>query len=118
MLKKAYDGEWLCCEAGGFPKLKMLFLDQMSRLNLVKVDKGAMPNLQVLNIRRCEGLEKLPLGIEHLASLKEILLFDMPENFVEQLRGDDGEDRWMVKNVSVIQCIFSRDEHLFKTNLT
>lgn len=74
MLKKAYDGEWLCCEAGGFPKLKMLFLDQMNRLNLVKVDKGAMPNLQVLNIRCCEGLEKLPLGIEHLASLKEILL--------------------------------------------
>ncbi|KAF8394118.1 hypothetical protein HHK36_020323 [Tetracentron sinense] len=44
-LQGAYDGEELCFNAGGFPTLKILHLSNFERLELAKVEEGAMPHL-------------------------------------------------------------------------
>ncbi|KAG6511333.1 disease resistance protein RPM1-like [Zingiber officinale] len=84
----AYDGANLRCQKGGFQKLKILDLERLNNLNHVVVD-GSMPNLQKMYIRSCVQLQEVPQGIQQLVLLKEIHLFDMPEEFVQRLEGED-----------------------------
>lgn len=84
----AYDGANLRCQKGGFQKLKILDLERLNNLNYVVVD-GSMPNLQKMYIRSCVQLQEVPQGIQQLVLLKEIHLFDMPEEFVQRLEGED-----------------------------
>ncbi|KAF8376792.1 hypothetical protein HHK36_031539 [Tetracentron sinense] len=58
-LNGAYDGDELCFRAGGFQTLKILHLSKFKRLNLVRVEEGAMPHLEELNIFECKMLEKV-----------------------------------------------------------
>nr|CAD1826585.1 unnamed protein product [Ananas comosus var. bracteatus] len=103
-LIQAYDGEQLVSKQGGFPKLKILDLDQLDNLINVTVE-GAMPGLEKLIIRNCEKLKTVPLGIMRLTNLKELHLFEMPENFLSKLSG--GEDRDRVKHVEYI-CYYKQ----------
>ncbi|KAF8394090.1 hypothetical protein HHK36_020295 [Tetracentron sinense] len=57
-LNGAYFGDELCFRAGGFQTLKILYLSKFERLNLVRVEEGAMPHLEELNIFECKMLEK------------------------------------------------------------
>ncbi|OAY82337.1 Disease resistance protein RPM1 [Ananas comosus] len=103
-LIQAYDGEQLVSKQGGFPKLKILDLDQLDNLINVTVE-GAMPGLEKLIIRNCEKLKTVPLGIMRLTNLKELHLFEMPENFLSKLSG--GEDCDKVKHVEYI-CYYKQ----------
>ncbi|XP_077236604.1 disease resistance protein RPM1-like [Tasmannia lanceolata] len=107
-LFKTYEGEELCFKAGGFQRLKMLELREMSGLNQVRVEEGAMPKLQQLYINRCVELKKVPFGIENLKNLKELQLLDMPEEFIERLREGGSEDSWKVVRIPVIQSHYYR----------
>ncbi|KAK9167940.1 hypothetical protein Syun_000080 [Stephania yunnanensis] len=70
-LTDAYDGEFLCFEAGGFPKLQSLHLHRMGQLKTVVVEKGAMPCLREFETMFCMQLF-LPIpGIEHLHHLNK-----------------------------------------------
>ena len=107
-LIRAYDGVKLCCERGGFQKLKILDLEQLDHLNFVVVN-GAMPNLRKMYIRGCLQLQTAPLGIEHLENLKELHLFDMPSVFVQRLQRNGGTDRSKVNHIPIIRSYHNQD---------
>ncbi|XP_058111971.1 disease resistance protein RPM1-like [Magnolia sinica] len=52
-LRRAFDGEELCCEGRGYPRLKQLLLIELMGLKKVRVEKGAMSSLEELDIRHC-----------------------------------------------------------------
>ncbi|CAL1366198.1 unnamed protein product [Linum trigynum] len=84
-LIQVYDGEAMCFQANGFPRLKLLALNNLERLNTITVEKGAMPRLEKLVVQSCKSLQRVPQGIRHLTELKVLEFFDMPREFVMML---------------------------------
>ncbi|KAF8394117.1 hypothetical protein HHK36_020322 [Tetracentron sinense] len=84
-LQGAYDGEELCFNAGGFLTLKILFLSNFERLELAKVEEGAMPHLVELIFDEYTMLKKVPLGMECLGNLEILDFVDMPNEFMTAL---------------------------------
>ncbi|OMO52767.1 Disease resistance protein [Corchorus olitorius] len=82
----SYMGEELEFRANSFMKLKILHLEDLGSLNTVIVEETAMPKLEKLTICKCKKLEMLPLGINSLTELEELLLYDMNENFLSSLQ--------------------------------
>ncbi|PON56965.1 LRR domain containing protein [Trema orientale] len=77
LLDQAYEGEQLQFEEGGFRKLKRLTLNRLYRLQLVKIDKGALPVLELLDITDCLLLNEMP-SIHHLGSIKHVFVNGEP----------------------------------------
>ncbi|KAM1147015.1 hypothetical protein ACFX19_039473 [Malus domestica] len=84
-LINAYVGEKLCFSRG-FIKLKHLLLCSFPVLNSIAIEKGAMPNLQVLRIGNCLELKALPQGIEFLANVERLILYYVPMQLIESVR--------------------------------
>ncbi|KAB9546948.1 hypothetical protein FH972_027043 [Carpinus fangiana] len=101
-LNRAYDGEQLHFEEGGFRKLKRLTLIEMSKLKMVEIDRGSLPSLEQLEIGPCPQMKEVPSGIQHLKSLKIINLYEMQREFVLRMQPDGGEDYWKVQKVTTI----------------
>ncbi|KAF8402085.1 hypothetical protein HHK36_013037 [Tetracentron sinense] len=109
-LSLAYDGEALYFKSGGFKSLKFLLLQRLDRLRLVRVEDGAMPHLQTLEIWECDKLEKVPLGIERLTNLKILRFIVMSCEFRETLLPDNEGGDYLkvahVPNISIwIYCL-------------
>ncbi|XP_058111975.1 disease resistance protein RPM1-like [Magnolia sinica] len=84
-LNQAYDGEELCCEGRGYPRLKKLWLIDLSGLKNVRVEKGAMSSLEELYIIRCKELVEAPLWLEHVTNIEELYVRDTSEAFIKGL---------------------------------
>ncbi|KAA8521201.1 hypothetical protein F0562_011864 [Nyssa sinensis] len=109
-LLQAYDAEELCFKAGGFPKLKFLYLVRLKELRLVRMEEGVMPCLEGLYIRNCKLLEEVPSGIEHLANMKVLELGDMPDNLISSLdRQSGGGDHWKIAHISRVWVGYLKD---------
>ncbi|KAK2633024.1 hypothetical protein EUGRSUZ_L00715, partial [Eucalyptus grandis] len=80
----SYLGSEMTCDVGGFPKLRVLKLWMLDRLRIWTVKEGTMPIVQEVEIRGCDQLRID--GIEHLQSLKELILTCMPEEFTETIK--------------------------------
>ncbi|KAL6012222.1 hypothetical protein ACLOJK_002700 [Asimina triloba] len=103
-LREAYDGQQLCFQDGWFPKLKTMRLWDFTQLRRVVIEKGAMPSLRDLRLDSCRELKMLPEGIEHMVKLHQLLLKEMPSEFVERLRARDGNnERQKVAHIPIIQ---------------
>ena len=87
----------MTCLARYFPKLRVMQMWMLERQEEWKVEEGAMPNLVELEIRGCEKL-KTSDGLEKLASLKELILTNMPEDFVADVRRKLGRDILLTNN--------------------
>ncbi|KAJ8641851.1 hypothetical protein MRB53_018545 [Persea americana] len=92
-LLEAYGGNSLYCGPsgkgrGGFPNLMLLCLDGLPWLQYIQLEKGAMPELQKMIIRRCINLSWEPLGIEYLTMLKQVELFGMSKGFMSRMRDE------------------------------
>lgn len=72
--------------AGMFPKLKILQLEQMEKLQMIKIDNGALPCLTTLSINLCRNLRRIPTGITNATQLNELHLTEMPPDFVNPLK--------------------------------
>ncbi|XP_031265012.1 disease resistance protein RPM1-like [Pistacia vera] len=72
-LRDTYLDEQLHFKDDWFPKLKVLVLSSFEGVELMIIDKGAMPNLEKLRIGPCPLLKEIPIGIEHLRNLSFIL---------------------------------------------
>ncbi|XP_027169327.1 disease resistance RPP8-like protein 3 [Coffea eugenioides] len=72
----------------GFHQLKFLELSTLYDLEEIKVEKGALPQLQCLRIRSCRRLKKLPEELKHISTLDTLELVDMPEDFISGLDAD------------------------------
>nr|XP_010918560.2 disease resistance protein RPM1-like [Elaeis guineensis] len=115
---KAYDGQELCFHAGGFPKLKFLMLGGSNQLDSIGMEEGALPSLSELCLLRCGGMKLLPQGIEHLTSLQVLYLMEMPIEFIERMRGGNGniEERQKVQHIPLIKHVFpSGDKWISET---
>ncbi|KAK1268651.1 Disease resistance protein RPM1 [Acorus gramineus] len=109
-LSRAYDGNELRCGEGGFKKLQVLHIQYLNELKVVEIGEGAMCGLQELCIGECLQLEKVPLGIEHIAHLKELYLFFMSEELCSRVRKDGGEDRPRIEHIKmIINTIYKHD---------
>ncbi|KAL6351065.1 hypothetical protein AAG906_031651 [Vitis piasezkii] len=100
-LLDAYTGTQLEFHKGKFQKLKILDLVQL-KLRFIRMEDGTLPCLQKLIIRNCSELERVPVGIDDLIHLQELLLCDMPEKFVAQLKKKGGELRHLLHRISHI----------------
>ncbi|XP_039169272.1 disease resistance protein RPM1-like [Eucalyptus grandis] len=110
-LRQVYEGSSLCFRAKGFKKLNILRLDLFDKLRCIEVEKGAMPFLQKLAIRRCKLLENLPSGVENLTKLKVLKIFDMPDKLVKKLvQGAQDDDYHKVAHIPEIRCGYQRDQ--------
>lgn len=104
ILFEAYDGQNLHFNAGCFPQLKVLRLQDMAHLSRIDIERKALTNLQELLLVRCRELKMVPMGIENLTRLQRLELDDMPKELVEKLRegGESVEDRFRVQHIPLI----------------
>ncbi|CDP12406.1 unnamed protein product [Coffea canephora] len=72
----------------GFRRLKFLELSRLYALHEMNVEKGALPQLQCLRIRKCPSLRKLPEELKHISTLDVIELVNMPKDFISGLDAD------------------------------
>ncbi|KAM4087970.1 hypothetical protein ACB094_07G036200 [Castanea mollissima] len=75
----------MTCRSAGFPNLRVLKMWYLEQLEQWEVEEGAMPELVELEIRCCKELES-SVELENLNSLKELILTNMPQDFVEDIR--------------------------------
>ena len=81
----SYLKKKMTCQSGHFPELSILKLWSLEGLEQWTVEEHAMRKLLELEIRRCEKLKSLD-GLERLLSLKELVLTNMPQEFVANVR--------------------------------
>ncbi|KAA8524876.1 hypothetical protein F0562_011299 [Nyssa sinensis] len=109
-LKKAYGGRLLHFRTGWFPNLNKLNLQELLRLDSVTVEEGALPSIREMYLSGCWELKLLPQGIEHLTSLQKLHLEEMPEEFVQRLRSDTGEDQTKVQHITRVYHVFLMEQ--------
>ncbi|KAL3497668.1 hypothetical protein ACH5RR_040400 [Cinchona calisaya] len=98
-LAQAYQGEGLCFKAGGFLKLKELYLGYLQGLRWMRVEEGAMPRLRQLTLDEIPLLEKLPLGIQYLRQLQNLELYEMSSQLTDKLASRGGEDYQQIAHI-------------------
>ncbi|XP_058193676.1 disease resistance protein RPM1-like isoform X2 [Rhododendron vialii] len=100
VLVTAYEGDGLFFKAGGFQKLKELCLVRLGGLKWVRVESSSMPLLQKFILQDCKLMMELPSGVEHMANLKDLELYDMSKTLISRLKRDlQGGDYWKIAHV-------------------
>ncbi|XP_030964976.1 probable disease resistance protein RF9 [Quercus lobata] len=92
----SYRGKEMTCLHGNFPKLRVLKLWKLDGLEQLTIKEGSMPQLE-LEIRGCEKLKRSD-GLEELPFLKELILTNMPQEFVEDATRRLGSDKLLTNN--------------------
>nr|XP_027095398.1 disease resistance protein RPM1-like [Coffea arabica] len=88
-LYRAYEGETLCFEVGGFQKLQHLELVQLTRLKWVRVEEESMATLRNLQLMGCKLMQELPSGIQNLTGLQFLGFFDMSDELMQKVQNLD-----------------------------
>ncbi|EXC17139.1 Disease resistance protein RPM1 [Morus notabilis] len=98
-LYKAYDGDEIHIEEGGFQKLKLLELCDLNEVRVIKIGRGSLPLLEELRIGACPQLKEAPSNIQHLRNLRVVEVSEMPMEFVLAMQPDGDQCCWKVKHV-------------------
>jgi disease resistance protein RPM1 len=80
---KTYEGLHLHVEAGGFQKLKELHVIELTELQDIIIDKGALPSLKKLGLGGLPKMKHIPTGIKHLEKLEDIYISHMQVELVK-----------------------------------
>ncbi|GKV52197.1 hypothetical protein SLEP1_g58786 [Rubroshorea leprosula] len=107
LFANSYLGSLMTCNPGSFPKLRVLKLWMLKELEEWSVAEGAMPCLEELEIRCCDKLKNVP-QLNRVASLKELILTNMPASFASEAKSKTT----CTCAVSVNQWTFSSTEVL------
>lgn len=83
---------------GGFPRLQNLFVTNLNNLKYWKIEIGALGSLIDLKIKDCMDLMVLPDGIQHISSLKNLVMKGFQSDIMKRL-GSGGVDRHKVENI-------------------
>ena len=98
-LYHAFHGEQLHFEEGSFQKLKVLVLRELHGLMTLKIDGGALPLLEELQVGPSQHLDEVPSDIQHLQNLRVLEVYDMQRDFVLGMLPDEGSDYWKVEHI-------------------
>ncbi|KAI8027991.1 Disease resistance protein RPM1 [Camellia lanceoleosa] len=98
-LCNAYEGGGQLCFSEGFHKLRILSLWNFPQLNEIIIERGVMPGLQEIFIRKCMQLKILPHGIEYLEDLQELSLTFVTNELIECIRGEGSKDHQKVRHI-------------------
>ncbi|XP_012849297.1 PREDICTED: disease resistance protein RPM1-like isoform X1 [Erythranthe guttata] len=116
-LVDCYIGGELIFEASSFKKLKVLLIEDFAELHTIVVQNGAMPDVKQISLRRCPRVTIVPLGMENLAKVEELTLYDMAQGFTARVR-KNGIDRAMVTHIPVIHSFTLRNRSWSFENLS
>ncbi|KAL6999594.1 hypothetical protein U1Q18_000752 [Sarracenia purpurea var. burkii] len=94
-----YAGEHLHFKEGGFQKLQVLELRGLNALSSVRIEDGALPHLQALEIAHIPQLKEVPSGIQHLKEIKVLWFIGMPKDFIDKMLPNGGQDYEIVKHI-------------------
>ncbi|KAK9931143.1 hypothetical protein M0R45_018437 [Rubus argutus] len=83
---------------GSFPRLQFLTLAWLEDIREWRVEEGATPSLCRLVIEACRGLSRVPDGVRHLTTLKEVTIERMPGEFCSKVE-EGGEDFHKIQHV-------------------
>ncbi|KZV20869.1 hypothetical protein F511_35577 [Dorcoceras hygrometricum] len=92
--KNAIEASEIHCTNQGFPQLRVLALQGQRSLDNWIVEAGSMPKLQSLKIDECVNLKMVPEGIRYIATLRELVIANMPDSFknrVQEVQEEVGE---------------------------
>ncbi|CAM0948716.1 unnamed protein product [Alopecurus aequalis] len=70
--EKSYKGDSLSFSDGKFPKLRFLDIDGLEKIEKVKIEKGAMPELEQLWVNNCKELCDSSDGLSGVPDLKNL----------------------------------------------
>uniref|UniRef100_A0A8R7UCP0 Disease resistance protein RPM1 n=2 Tax=Triticum urartu TaxID=4572 RepID=A0A8R7UCP0_TRIUA len=88
-LYRVYEGQIMTFRAGWFPKLEKLYLADMEQLSCMEVEAGTMPILNYMELIGLRSMLVVPAGFQNLTSLQQIVLMDMPVEFMTMVREQD-----------------------------
>lgn len=99
LLGDSYTGKRMVCHGGGFKKLEVLKLWKLNDLEELDVEEEAMERLKELDIRRCHNLNDISCRLlQKQRCLEELILTDMPDDFVERIKKRKSKDTSMIIN--------------------
>ncbi|KAL6321054.1 hypothetical protein AAG906_012039 [Vitis piasezkii] len=84
-------GENMVFSPGEFLQLELLGLHWLRKLEELKVEKGALPELKALQIRG-RKMKKVPQGLLQLKNLQELKLKRVSPRLIKEVREGKGED--------------------------
>nr|POF10694.1 disease resistance rpp8-like protein 3 [Quercus suber] len=88
----SYVGRSMVCSKLGFPQPLVLKFWMLPELEEWNVEEQALQNLKQLEIRSCKRL-KIPNGLGHVKTIRELKLKDMPGEFTAKVE-DNKEQIW------------------------
>ncbi|KAK9931203.1 hypothetical protein M0R45_018490 [Rubus argutus] len=83
---------------GSLPRLQFLKLVGLGGIREWRLEEGAMPSLCQLLIDNCRGLSRVPDGVRHLTTLKELTIEGMRREFCSKVEVG-GEDFHKIQHV-------------------
>ncbi|KAI3731370.1 hypothetical protein L1987_62558 [Smallanthus sonchifolius] len=99
LLGESFTGRKMVCHRGGFKKLGVLKLWLLKDLEEWDVEEEAMESLKELEIRSCRKLGNFPCRIlQKQRCLEEIVLTDMPDEFVAGIKKRKSKDTSLTIN--------------------
>ncbi|XP_039119900.1 probable disease resistance protein RF45 [Dioscorea cayenensis subsp. rotundata] len=102
-LYDAYRGKEMICSATGFPQL--LSLQILGReLEEWKIEEKAMSCLKFLGIYSCKRLKMIPEELKNVR-LDRLHFIYMPEEFMNRIKENTGEDWYKIQHVPDIDII-------------
>ncbi|CBI24547.3 unnamed protein product, partial [Vitis vinifera] len=95
-------GSKMVCSSGGFLQLEVLGLHWLKKLEELKVEEGALPNLRALQIRG-KIMIKVPQGLLQLENLRELKLKRVSSQLIEEVHEGKGEDWDKLRRITYIE---------------
>ncbi|PHT32713.1 hypothetical protein CQW23_29050 [Capsicum baccatum] len=86
LLSDSYMGKKMVCPQGGFEELRVLKLWNLKNLEEWNMEERSMEKLKEINIRCCNKLMSIPSGLMKQRSLKELVITNMHEEFIQTIK--------------------------------
>ncbi|CAL5202283.1 unnamed protein product [Lathyrus oleraceus] len=99
LTRNAFEGLSLHFEDGGFEKLKELYVEDLSELRVIIIERGALPSLKKLQLLSL-NLKNLPKGILHLEKL-EVLNIESEDDIERDIYTEDLS--WITEHMPTVK---------------
>ncbi|KAJ0101987.1 hypothetical protein Patl1_03855 [Pistacia atlantica] len=103
--------EQLLFKEGWFQKLTRLQLFDFTGMELMIIEKGAMPNLEELGIGPCPQMKEIPIGIEHLRNLRILWFYLMLKEIYYMIK----DEKWkkITQHLPEVRVTFKVEGKIF-----